>query len=81
LLKEQKVFAGTLTTDERVGVARSLHYTADASTPLNALVIVNHTNEYRFRINLRRGRYLGFHKSLKDGKIRMEQSKEAFLYD
>jgi hypothetical protein len=81
-LDGQTMFSGRLTTDDRVGLAKTIHLPlVPGKATLRALVVVDGSSQPAFDIRLARGRYVGFFKNLDDGKIGMEQSREPFLYD
>lgn len=81
LLDGQLLFSAVLTTDERVGLARSIKLPARHPLPITVVIILNQGAQYSYRIQLDLGRYIGFSKNLDSGKLQMEQRHHPFEYD
>lgn len=80
-LDHQPVFSEVLTTDNRIGRARSIRLALRDSTAIVADIIVDQVARYSYQIQLRRGHYLGFSKDLDSGSLQMKQSQSPFVYD
>ena len=78
---EEHVFAGALTTDNRIGLAGWLRLTLASSTNLSVTVTVDRSKHYPFQVGLERGSYLGLSRNLDDGSIHLTQTHEPFVYD
>lgn len=78
---EESVFAGALTTDNRIGLAGRLRLTLAASTNLPVTVTVDRSKRYPFQVRLERGSHLGLGRDLDDGSIYLDQTREPFVYD
>jgi len=78
---EEQVFAGALTTDNRIGFASRLRLTLASSTNLSVTVTVNRSKHYPFQVDLERGSHWGLSRNLDDGSIHLAQTHEPFVYD
>ena len=77
----KSIFSGVLTTDNRIGLARSIQHSPQRWPVLDLSVTVNESQSYSFRVNLERGRYLGFDRDLDDRIVRLSQERDPFVYD
>jgi len=80
-MNQQKIFSGVLTTDNRIGLAKHVPYFPHNTGSIDALVVVNGSERYAYRIRPDRGRNVGFYKDLDSGRLHMVQKKQPFLYD
>ena len=78
---EEHVFAGAVTTDNRIGLAGRLRLTTPSVAQLPVTVTVDRTNRYPFQVTLERGPYLGLSRNLNNGSIHLTQNREPFVYD
>jgi hypothetical protein len=77
----ESVFAGAVTTDNRIGLAAMLRYPVAEAAPLELSVTIDRSKTYPFHVDLKQGRYLGLERNLDNKSIRLNQSREPFLYD
>jgi hypothetical protein len=77
----ERIFSGAVTTDNRIGLAGTLRYPASGDSALDVIVSIDHSRTYTFRVDLKRGRYLGLEQDLDDKSIRLIQNHEPFMYD
>jgi hypothetical protein len=77
----RRVFSGTLTTDNRVGLARSFHVPEPDSRRLTVTVTLGQAAPETRLFELDRGRYLGFSRNLDTGRLQIEQREHPFEYD
>jgi hypothetical protein len=78
---EEHVYAGAVTTDNRIGLAGRLRLTTPFVPQLPVTVTVDRSKHYPFQVSLERGSYLGLSRNLNDGSIHLAQNREPFVYD
>jgi hypothetical protein len=79
-LDHKPILLEVLTTDNRVGLARSLKVEARDAQSVQVDITLDHVARYSYQIRPGRGRFIGFLKDLDTGKLEMKQSHEAFAY-
>jgi hypothetical protein len=77
----ERMFAGALATDNRIGLAGRLRLTLPSSTNLSVTVTVDRFKHYPFQVDLERGFQWGLSRNLDDGSIHLTQTHEPFVYD
>jgi hypothetical protein len=80
-LDGQRVFSGLLTTDQRVGLARSTEISARFDGHITAVITLDHGTRYSYEIQLDQGHYIGFSRNLDTGRLQMQQRQHPFEYD
>jgi hypothetical protein len=80
-LDKELVLSETLSTDNRVGLARTITCAPRNPGRVDTEVFLDHDAHYSYSIELDRGRYIGFSKDLDSGQLEMEQSQLPLEYD
>jgi hypothetical protein len=75
------VLSGLLTTDQRVGLARSIEISGRFAGHITAVIVLDHGTRYSYEIQLDQGHYIGFSKNLATGRLQMQQRQHPFEYD
>jgi hypothetical protein len=80
-LDGEPVFSEVLTTDERVGLARSFTIHPRSRLGIDLVITLSGGEKYSYEIQLDRGHYIGISRNLDSRSLKLDQRQGPFEYD
>jgi len=80
-LDGERAFSEVLTTDERVGLARSFTIHPQSRLGIELVITLSGSQRYSYQIQLDRGHYVGICRNLDSGSLKLDQRQDPFEYD